>query len=152
MLYHVLAQLLSLLLDLFTTSRRSDHQKDLEILLLHQQLRILQRHHPLTPRISRWEKRGLAVLAAKFTGVERGAKTKLGQVLLFKPDTVLRWHRDLVRRQWTCADRARTGRPVTRPELQELLLRLARENPSWGYSKLHGELLKLGYTIAGQEH
>jgi putative transposase len=148
MLYHVLAQLLSLLLDLFTTSRRSDHQKDLEILLLHQQLRILQRHHPLTPRISRWEKRGLAVLAAKFTGVERGAKTKLGQVLLlFKPDTVLRWHRDLVRRQWTCADRARTGRPVTRPELQELLLRLARENPSWGYSKLHGELLKRGYCI-----
>lgn len=148
MLYHMLAQLISLLFDLFTTSRRSDQQKDLEILLLRQQLRILQRHHPGTPRISRWEKLGLAVLAAKFTGVGRGAKTKLDQVLLlFKPDTVLRWHRDLVRRKWTFGNRPSTGRPLTSPELQELLLRLARENPSWGYSRLHGELLKLGYSI-----
>ncbi len=101
-LYHMLAQLITLLLGLFTTVRRSNQQKDLEILLLRQQLRILQRHHPGTPPISRWEKLGLAVLAAKFTGVGRGAKTKLDQVLLlFKPDTVLRWHRDLVRHKWT---------------------------------------------------
>ncbi len=95
MLYHVLTQLISLLLDLFAISHRSHSQKDLEILLLRQQLRILQRHHPVTPRISRWEKLGLAVLAAKFIGNGRGAKSKLDQVLLlFKPETVLRWHRD----------------------------------------------------------
>lgn len=148
MLYHLIAQLISLLLDLFTTSFRSEQQKDLEILLLRHQLRILQRRHPVTPRLSRWEKLSLAVLAAKFTSLRRGAKTKLDQVLLlFKPDTVLRWHRELVRRKWTFDDRPRTGRPLTNPELQELLLRLARENPGWGYSKVHGELLKLGYLI-----
>ncbi len=148
MLYHTLAQLLSLLLDLFTASRRSDQQKDLEILLLRQQLRILQRHHPTAPHISRWEKLGLAVLAARFTGLGCGARTKLNQVLLlFKPDTVLKWHRDLVRRKWTFDPRPTSGRPPTCPELQALLLRLAQENPTWGYSKLHGELLKLGYDI-----
>ncbi len=153
MLYHVFAQLVSLLFDLFTTSRRSDQHKDLEILLLHQMersaiLRILQRHHPTAPRISRWEKLGLAVLAAKFAGFGRGAKTKLNQVLLlFKPDTVLRWHRELVRRKWTFDNRPTSGSPPTCPELQALLLRLAHENPTWGYSKLHGELLKLGYDI-----
>src|SRR5690349_24592952 len=102
MLYHVLAPLISLLLDLFTTSRRSDQQKDLEILLLRQQLCILQRRHPLTPRLSRWEKLGLVVLVAKFTAVGLGTKVKLDQaLLLFKPDTVLKWHHDLVRRQWS---------------------------------------------------
>ncbi|MEO8288772.1 MAG: integrase core domain-containing protein [Chloroflexota bacterium] len=146
--YQLLAQLVSLLIDVFTTSRRSDQQKDLEILLLRQQLRILQRHHPTSPRISRWEKLGLAVLTAKFTGQRRGAKTKLNQVLLlFKPDTVLKWHMELVRRKWTFVHRPRSGRPPTCPELQALLLRLAQENPTWGYGKLHGELLKLGYDI-----
>jgi hypothetical protein len=148
MLYHLLAQLVALLIDLFTTSRRSDQQKDLEILLLRQQLRILQRHHPASPREMRGEKLGLAVLAARFTGLGHGAQTKLNQVLLlFKPGTVLNWHRELVRRKWTFDDRPTLGRPVTSPELQALLLRLAQENPSWGYSKLHGELLKLGYDI-----
>jgi putative transposase len=148
MLYHVLAQLVSLLFDLFTTRCSSEQQKDLEILLLHQQLRILQRHHPTTPHISRWEKLGLAILAAKFTGLGRGAKTKLNQVLLlFKPDTVLQWHRELVRRKWIFDHRPTSGRPATNSELQALLLRLAQENPTWGYGKLHGELLKLGYAI-----
>jgi hypothetical protein len=65
MLYPGLTQLIFLLLDLFAMSHRRDPQKELEILVLRQQLRILQRHHPLTPRISRWQKLGLAVLAAK---------------------------------------------------------------------------------------
>lgn len=148
MIYQLIAQLFSLLLDLFTTKLRSEQQKDLEILLLRQQLRILQRRSPKPPQLSRWEKLGLAILAANFTRFGRGAKTKLHDaLLLFKPDTVLKWHRELVRRKWTFANKAKNGRPVTNSELQELLLRLARENPSWGYSKLHGELLKLGYTI-----
>ncbi len=148
MLYYLFAQLVALLLDLFTAKRRSAQQKDLEILLLRQQLRILQRHHLTAPRLSRWEQLGLAVLAAKFTGLGRGAKAKLNEVLLlFKPDTVLKWPRELVRRKWTFNHRPTCGRPVTSPELQALLLRLAQENPSWGDSKLHGELLKLGYTI-----
>ncbi len=148
MIYYLIAQLVSLLLDLFTTKLRSAQQKDLEILLLRQQLRILQRRNPKTPHLSCWEKLGLAILAARFIGFGRGAKTKLNEVLLlFKPDTVLKWHRELVRRKWTFANKPKSGRPAISSELQESLLQLARENPSWGYSKLHGELLKLGYTI-----
>src|SRR5437868_8301243 len=100
MIYYLFAQLISLLLDLFATSRRSDPQKDLEILVLRQQLRILQRHNPVTPRLSCGEKLGLAVLAARFTAVGSSAKAQLAQtLLLFKPDTVLKWHRELVRRK-----------------------------------------------------
>ncbi|MDQ6645478.1 MAG: integrase core domain-containing protein [Chloroflexota bacterium] len=148
MIYQVIAQLVSLLLDLFTTKLRSEQQKDLEILLLRRQLRILQRHHPTTPHLARWEKLGLAVLAAHFNDLGRGAKTKLSEVLLlFKPDTVLKWHRELVRRKWTFDNKRHNGRPATSDDIQELLLRFAQENPSWGYSKLQGELLKLGYHI-----
>jgi putative transposase len=114
MLYPVFAQLISLLLDLFAIRCRSDRQKDLEILLLRRQLRILPRHHPTAPRVSPWEKLGLAVLAARFTGLGRGAKSQLNQVLpLFKPDTVLKWHRELVRRKWTFSSRPSSGRPST---------------------------------------
>ncbi len=148
MLYHLLAQLITLLLDLLTTKRRTDQQKDLEILMLRPQLRLRQRHQPVTPRLSRWEKLGLAVLAARFTSLGRGAQTKLEQVLLlFKPATVLKWHRDLVRRQWSFDHRPKSGRPTIAAELQTLLLRLAQENPCWGTSKLHGAVLKLGYRI-----
>lgn len=148
MIYLLIAQLLSLLLDLFTTSRRSEHQKDLQILLLRHQLRILQRQHPQKPNVPRSDKLALTVIAAKLVGPARGAKAKLEEVLLlFKPDTVLRWHRELVRRKWTFQKRHPARQWVTDPDLVALLLRLAQQNPTWGYSKLHGELLKLGYRI-----
>ena len=91
MFYLLLAQIVSLLLELCAVIRRSEHHKDLQILLLRQQLRILQRHHPKQPRLSRWEKLTLAVLAGKLIGLGSSAKAKLDEVLLlFKPDTVLR--------------------------------------------------------------
>ncbi len=151
MIYLLIAQLVSLLLDLFTISRRSrrsERRKDLLLLLLRHQLRILQRQHPQNPNVSRWDKLALAVLVAKLTSPARGGKEKLDGVLfLFKPTTVLRWHRDLVRRKWTFKRQRLLSRRATDPQLVDLLLRLARENPTWGYSKLHGELLKLGYQI-----
>ena len=148
MMYLIIAQLLSLVLDLVAINRRSERHKDLQILLLRQQLRILQRQHPRTPRISRWEKVTLAVLAHKLTRISDGAKAKLDQtVLVFKPDTVLKWHRELVRRKWTFRRQPFLPRRKSDPELVDVLLRLARENPTWGYSRLHGEVLKLGYTI-----
>ncbi len=68
-------------------------------------------------------------------------------MLLFKPETVLRWHRELVRRKWTVARRRPGGRPPIPAELEALIVRLAGENPRWGYSRIHGELTKLGFTV-----
>ena len=91
------SQALSMLLDLLWLGRRADHDKDLEILLLRQQLRILQRKQPHTPRISRWQKLMLLGLAGKLTSSTR---VRLGQAVpLFKPETLLKWHRELVRRK-----------------------------------------------------
>ncbi len=148
LLYPILAQLATLLFDLFTRKSRRDPQQDLEILLLRQQRRIRPRPQSDRPCPARWEKLGLAVLAARFTGRGRGAKTKLDPVLwLCKPDPVLKWHRAVVRRQWRFDNRPKNGRPATDPALPTLLRRLAQENPSGGTSKLPGELLQLGDTI-----
>ncbi|MFF3062815.1 helix-turn-helix domain-containing protein [Streptomyces sp. NPDC057909] len=69
--------------------------------------------------------------------------------LIVSPDTVLRWHRDLVRRRHADASRRkRPGRPPTRRAVQALVLRLARENPGWGYRRIHGELAALGIKLA----
>jgi hypothetical protein len=63
------------------------------------------------------------------------------------PGTLLRWHRDLVRRHWTQPHRP-PGRPSTAPELRRLILRMAAENPTWGYRRIQGEFTRHGYTIA----
>src|SRR5258708_13032146 len=72
-----------------------------------------------------------------------------GLRLLVRPDTVLRWHRDLIARRHASASRPRRpGRPRTLRSIRVLVLRLAREDPSWGYRRLHGELLVLGVKVA----
>ena len=88
MIYLLISQLVSLLLDLFAFSRRSKPDKDLQILLLRQQVRIVQRQHPTTPRVSRWDKLALAVLANKLTRLSHISKGTLDQTFLpSKPDT-----------------------------------------------------------------
>jgi hypothetical protein len=65
------------------------------------------------------------------------------------PATVLRWHRDIVRRRWAGRSRReRPGRRATRRNIRDLVLRLARENPGWGYRRIHGELTGLGIRLA----
>jgi transposase len=65
------------------------------------------------------------------------------------PDTVLRWHRDVVQRRWAARSRrGRTGRPATRRNVKALVLRLAGESPEWGYRRIHGELAGLGVKVA----
>ena len=148
MIFSVLAQLVGLLLDLGRLRMRTDQSKDIEILLLRRQLAILRRTQARPPRLTRGEKLALAVLAARLRRLCGGARARLDAcLLLFKPDTILRWHRDLVRRKWTFRCQPRTGRPPTSPELGELILRLAEENPLWGYSRIHGELAKLGHRV-----
>lgn len=148
MMFFLLTHVFSLLLDLIWLSRRAEQDKDLEILLLRQQLRILQRKQLQSPRISRWEKLTLVLLAHKLPPRATSARAGLSQVvLLFKPETLLKWHRELVRRKWTFTKTARRGRPPTSPEIEALIVQMAKENPAWGYGKLEGELGKLGYQI-----
>ena len=72
-----------------------------------------------------------------------------GLRLLVTPDTILRWHREIVRRRWAARSiRGKTGRPATRRNIKALVLRLARENPGWGYRRIHGELAGLGVQVA----
>ncbi len=131
MFFFLLAQAFSLLLDLIWLRCRTDHDKEVEILLLRQQLRILQRRQPHSPRISRCEKLTLIVLAGKLTALTTSTRARLSEVvILFKPDTLLKWHRELVRRKWTFKKKVPLGRPATSPELEALLLRLAKENPA----------------------
>src|SRR5262249_56108575 len=64
-----------------------------------------------------------------------------------RPDTLLGWHRQLVRKRWTSA-RRRPGRPAVSEEIRELVLRLARENPRWGYKRIVGELAGVGVRVS----
>ncbi len=146
MLWFVLAHLLAFLVDLVTLTRRPDRDKDLQILLLQHQLRLVQQRPQ--PRLTHWEKLTLAVLTAKLAHLTAGPRAQLDRyVLLFKPDTILKWHRELVRRKWTVRRTAAGGRPAIRAEVEALILRLARENPGWGYGRLQGELRKLGHPL-----
>jgi len=123
----------------------SDPDKDAEILVLRHQITVLHRQLGTTrPRLLPGDR---ALLAALLHRLPRGV---LGRFrLLVRPDTVLRWHRDLVARRYPARSRPRRpGRPRTVRSVRLLVLRLARENPSWGYRRIHGELLVLGITVA----
>jgi putative transposase len=147
MLWSVLAQVAALLLDLLTARRQSAGAKDLEIVLLRHQLRVLQRRQP-RPSLARWERLTLALLATKLRHLTRDAQRCLSRSLLVvTPETALRWHRDLVRRKWSGRRHRRAGRRRTDATLEALIVRLARENPRWGYARIHGEALKLGHAV-----
>ncbi len=133
MSFAVVANLFSILLDLLGVFARTDREKDLEILLLRQQLRILQRKPTRPPRLSWWEKVPLALLAKKMVQGTTNSRVRLSQsLLLFTPKTILRWHRELIRRKWTFPQRQAVGRPRMAADLETLMVRLAKENPRWG--------------------
>ena len=125
-------------------SRREEMWKTAEILILRHQLAVLQRRQPQRPKLN-WADRALL---ATLLGVIPKARRQ-GLRLLITPDTILRWHRDIVRRRWAArSKRGRTGRPSTRRNIRALVRRLARDNPNWGYRRIHGELAGLGVKVA----
>ena len=117
---------------------RADTTKEIEILVLRHQLAVLRRRTP-RPRI-RWTDRAVIAALTRLLPVRR----RFG--LFVTPSTILRWHRQLVTRRWTTQP-ARPGRPAIPAGLRGLVVRLATENPTWGYRRIHGELAGLGYQI-----
>jgi putative transposase len=147
--WFVLAQLVSTLMSMLRLGRLSDSEKDLEILILHHQLDILERKQKRAIKPNRAEKLFLAILTARLKQVtNRPADHLRGVIRIVQPETVLRWHRELVRRKWTFRRKAQGGRPRISRELEALIVRLARENGRWGDGKIEGELLKLGFTLS----
>ncbi|MEY9969035.1 putative transposase [Streptacidiphilus sp. MAP12-16] len=123
----------------------SDRDKDAEILALRHQVAVLQRQ--LGPNKAKLAPEDRAFLAALLHPVPREVLRRLR--LIVRPDTVLRWHRDLMRQRRANTSRPkRPGRPRTVHSIRSLVLRLVRENPSWGYRRIHGELATLGIKIA----
>jgi putative transposase len=126
-------------LRLLLSRRRSDFAKDVELLVLRHQLAVLGRQQ------------GRSLLRpadrAFFAALTRVLPRSRRRGLIVTPQTLLRWHRELVRRKWTQPRRS-AGRPPVDDRIRQLVLRFARENPSWGYPRIAGELLKLGLRVS----
>jgi hypothetical protein len=147
--WFILAQFFSTILSLFQASRLSESEKDIEIVILRHQLDVMTRLHNKPVRPNRAEKLTLALLTKKLKHLAERSINQLGDVIrIVKPETVLRWHRDLVRRKWTYKRKNPGGRPRTDKEKENLIIRLAKENLRWGYGKIEGEMRKLGFTIS----
>ncbi|MBG0814630.1 integrase core domain-containing protein [Planomonospora sp. ID82291] len=124
----------------------SDRDKDVEILALRHQITVLERQLGAGTRV-RFAPEDRAFLAALLTSLPREVLRRVR--LIVRPDTVLRWHCDLIRRRHARISKPRrSGRPLTVRSIRALVLRLVRENPSWGYRRVHGELAVLGITVA----
>ena len=118
---------------------RSDAAKDVEILTLRHEVAVLGRANA-QPALT-WLDR------AVLSGLSRLLPAPLRRMRLVTPRTMLRWHAQLVARHWTYP-RRRPGRPPTPPPIRALVLRMARENPRWGYRRIQGELIGLGHSVA----
>ena len=115
--------------------------REVELLLVRHELSVLRRTVK-KPRLNAADRMILAALAMKLSRRAWGG-------LLVRPETVLGWHRALVHRRWAAFGRRRgPGRPRIDEECRQLIVRLAKENPRWGYMRIRGELLKLGFVIS----
>ena len=133
LLYLIFWQVLGLVL----LSCRTSAAKDVELLVLRHEVAVLRRTNP-RPHMD-WADR--AVFAALVRRLPRALRCHR----LITPDTILRWHRRLVRKKWAYPHRP--GRPPIDDVLAALVVRMATDNPNWGYRRVQGELLKLGHRV-----
>ena len=136
LVHRIMYRFLVALVRLAVRSRRS---KDLEIIVLRHQLGVLRRQVD-RPELTDADRTLLGAIAAALPRPSRAG-------WLVTPDTLLRWHRRRIVGHWTQPQRP-PGRPSTSAELRRLTLRLAAENPTWGYRRIHGELRGLGHRLA----
>jgi putative transposase len=127
------------MLALLVLVSRSSRSKELEILVLRHELAILRRQS-VRPR---FEPADRALLAA----LSRALPRREWLAFTMRPETLLRWHRQLVARRWTYP-RKKLGRPPLARPRRDVILRLARENPHWGYQRIAGELKQLGLAVS----
>jgi len=139
MLAWILYLLVRCLLRLLGFDGGEKRASELEVLVLRHQLSILRRQ--IKRPTFRLADRSL------MAGLSRSLPRERWRSFLVRPETLLRWHRRLVAKKWTRPHRP-PGRPTIDPEVRALVLRLARENPRWGYQRIRGELMGLGVRIS----
>src|SRR5262245_35273903 len=116
---------------------RAPAEREAEIVYLRQQLIILKRTALARPRLKATDRLIFVCLYRLFPSLPDAS-------IIFKPETLLRWHRTGFRLFWRWKSRRQVGRPAVSAEIRRLVRRISRENPLWGAPRIHGELLKLG--------
>jgi putative transposase len=119
---------------------RTRRELALENLALRQQLAVWKARQP-RPRLTETDRIFWVLLSGLWTSWRQSLH-------VVQPETVVGWHRQGFKRYWTWKSRRRSGRPMMRRELRELIARMSRANPLWGAPRIHGELLKLGLTVS----
>ena len=140
MLFALVYLLLRRVVRLIAGSSNDQMNTEVELLVVRHQLMVLKRQVG-RPRLCRRDR----LFMVAISGVLSRARWSSFPV---SPQTLLRWHRELVRRKWTLRRRSACGRPPIPDEVRDLILRMGRENPRWGCIRIRGELAKLGIQVS----
>jgi putative transposase len=139
-LFALIYLLLRRVVGLIAGSHNEQMNTEVELVVLRHQLKVLKRQVG-RPHLRRRDRLFMAAISRVLPRARWSS-------LLVTPQTLLRWHRELVRRKWTFRRRSSGGRPPIPGEVRELILWMGRENPRWGCIRIRGELAKLGIRVS----